>query len=169
MAALCRLGALWQDVATQIEYVNQEGYTLEDRNIPRQERGEQTVKETKTGWLDRETRFKGNAKREILGRSNPPTPQHMPSSASPVCLDTTEKLGVVNIFALIFFFSSAICNLQRDEWDESMHFIHSPRDCNPREFTVEQSPLLWSHQGTTITQPEGCSGLLLPRERPGWS
>ena len=54
------------------EYVNQEGYTLEDRNIPRQERGEQTVKKTKTAWLDREMRFKGNAKGEILVRSTPP-------------------------------------------------------------------------------------------------
>lgn len=95
-------------MATHIEYVNQEGYTLEDRNIPRQPRGEQTVKETKTGWLDRETRFKGNAKWEILGRSTPPNPPPPPSSASPVCLDTTEKVGVVNIFVLIFFF---ICYL----------------------------------------------------------
>lgn len=45
---------------------------------------------------------------EMLGRSTPThLHTHAPSSASPVCLDTTEKLGEVNILVLLFF-SSAI-------------------------------------------------------------
>lgn len=97
------LEALWQDVATQIEYVNQGDTPWRIATFP-DKRGEQTVKETKTAWLDWERRFKGNAIGEMLGRSTPPhTHTHAPSSASPVCLDTTEKLGEVNIFVLLFF------------------------------------------------------------------
>lgn len=70
--------------------------------------------------------IQGECQQRDAGEEHPlPTPPHAPSSASPVCLDTTEKLGEVNVFVLLFF-SSAICNLQRDEWDESIHFIHSP-------------------------------------------
>ena len=44
----------------------------------------------------------------LIPTSEPPPRGHRrgpcsPSSASPVCLDTTEKLGIVNIFVLIFF------------------------------------------------------------------
>lgn len=109
------------------EYVNQEGYTLEDRNIPRQERGEQTVKETKTAWLDREMRFKGNAKGEILVRSTPPhTRTQTCTFLCLSCLPGHHRETRCCKYFCIIFFSSAICNLQRDEWDESIHFIHSP-------------------------------------------
>lgn len=66
------------------------------------------MKEAKTaykaGW---ERRFKGNAIGRCWEGAPPHTHTHAPSSASPVCLDTTEKLRPeVNIFVLLF--SSAI-------------------------------------------------------------
>lgn len=47
-------------MAARIGEVNQEGENLEDANIPRQEGGEQTVKETKTGWLEMEDETQGS-------------------------------------------------------------------------------------------------------------
>lgn len=46
-------------MAAHIGDVNQEGENLEDANVPRQEGGEQTVKETTTGWLEMEDETQG--------------------------------------------------------------------------------------------------------------
>lgn len=118
------LEALWQDVATQIEYVNQGDTPWRIATFP-DKRGEQTVKETKTAWLDWERRFKGNAIGEMLGRSTP-THTHTRTFLCLSCLPGHHRETRRSKYFCITFFSSAICNLQRDEWDESIHFIHSP-------------------------------------------
>ena len=83
-------------MAAHIGDVNQEGENLEDANIPRQERREQTVKETKTGWLEMKDETQGGVGWGwSWGRGSG-------SSASPLCLDTTEKYFCINYFHLLF-------------------------------------------------------------------
>lgn len=71
-------------MATHIGDVSQEGENLEDANIPRQEGGEQTVKETKTGWLEMEDETQGSGAGGRGGRSW--------GGLQLLCLDTIEKL-----------------------------------------------------------------------------
>lgn len=86
-------------MATHIGDVSQEGENLEDANIPRQEGGEQTVKETKTGWLEMEDETQGSGAGgrggAFLGRAPAPLPGHH------------RETRVVNIFVLIIFICSS--------------------------------------------------------------
>lgn len=119
--------------------------------FPRREGGEETVKDTKTGGWKERRRFKQNAVGKPWGGGSP-------YLSSLPCRHTETVFSIFFVRIKYFNFPSLIYKeINRMKICISFWWV-----CNSRDFAVERFPLLCSHHRTTITQLEGCGGLLLP-------